>query len=220
LDRPEATDRASVLVTYFDEVKHEVGKRSSYWLAGIVVHPNDVRDLEGQMSTFAQSCFGTGDLAEDTEFHASALVGRRDHFKEWETGKRIAALKSLLGILDQHDRIGKVHVRLYPERMVASDIAEKAFMFFTEKVEALLESRSSVGLLIGDRENDKAADAAASALSGYRSRGTPYNFGALQLRSRYPTPDRHGSFHAFPPKPHASARRSVCLDFAVLRERI
>lgn len=166
-----------VLITYFDEVKYEPETQRSYWLAGIAVEAGDVRAIEAQVSALAQDCFGSGRLSSSTEFHASALIGRRDHFKDWDTDKRITVLKRLLGILDQHDRLSKVYVRLFPARMVASDHEDKAFMFFTEKVDALLEQRSALGLLIGDRENDQNADATATALSGYRADGTWYDFG-------------------------------------------
>lgn len=167
----------TVLLSYFDEVKHQRGRDPSYRLAAIAVEATAVKTIEAQVSSFAKECFGSAALGAHTEFHTSAMINRRDHFAEWDTSRRIATLKGLLAILDQHDVISKIAICLRTDRMLASDVEAKAFMFLTERLDAYLETKKSVGLLIGDRESDRAAEDAATALSGFRSSGTPYQFG-------------------------------------------
>jgi len=167
----------SVMLTYFDEVKHEPGKHSCFWLGALAVDAHQVRPIEAQVSALAKECFGTTALARHTEFHTSALINRRDHFNDWDTSRRIDALTNLLRILDQHDLIAKIMICLHTDRMVATDFEAKAFLFLTEKLQQFLVQQDAVGLLIGDRESDQAAAAAASDLSDYRATGTPFPFG-------------------------------------------
>lgn len=50
-------------------------------------------------------------------------------------------------------------------------------MFLCERANNLVSAQKSLGLLIGDRESDSAADRYARTLSGYRARGTDFAFG-------------------------------------------
>lgn len=167
-----------MLITYFDEVKYQKGKQPYEWLAGITVKVTDVREIETEVASLSKKYFGRETLGRDTEFHASALFNGRDHFKSWDFEKRLTILKRLLKIVDQHDRIYKVFVRIDPSNVVvATDYADKAFLYFVERVDLLLRDQKSVGLLIGDHEHDRVTNTAAENLSTFRAYGTPYEFG-------------------------------------------
>lgn len=166
-----------MLVVYFDEGKHAPGTQRYYWLGGIVASGDVIRSLENDVAALSTELFGTPELARDTEFHAADIFHRKKNFKDWsDIGKRLDVLKRLLTILNAA-AIGRIYVRIEPDRMVASDVEEKAFMFFTERVELYLRTAKSPGILIGDRENDRVSGTFAEILSGYRSSGTPYAYG-------------------------------------------
>jgi hypothetical protein len=165
-----------VLITYFDEVKH-AEKQPYYWLGGISASAEAIWILEDQVSTLSAEIFGTPNLTRETEFHAADLFHRKRNFKSWnDISKRLDVLKRLLLILNSAS-IGKIYVRIEPSKMVASDIEQKAFIFFTERVELHLRAAKSPGILIGDRENDQVSGTFSEILSRYRSSGTPYAYG-------------------------------------------
>jgi len=165
-----------VLITYFDEVKH-AEKQPYYWLGGITASAESIWNLENQVSALSAEIFGTANLTRETEFHAADLFHRKRNFKGWsDISKRLDVLKRLLLILNSAP-IGKIYVRIEPSKMVSSDIEQKAFTFFTERVEQHLRDYKSPGILIGDRENDEISGTFAETLSRYRSSGTPYAYG-------------------------------------------
>src|SRR4051794_39048460 len=93
-----------MLIAYFDEVKYLPESQSYQWLAGLVVNASIIRELEDQVSSLAQECFGVSTLCKESEFHASAIFHRKENFKEWsEPAKRIDVLKRLLKIIDRHE---------------------------------------------------------------------------------------------------------------------
>jgi len=166
-------------LAYFDEVKVAPPGQPFHWLCAILVDANDVAAIEAEVSALAVECFGNATLTRDTEFHAAAIFNRSENFKHWtDPVKRVEVLKRLFRILDKHDVIGKVYVRLDPRRMAATDnVDERAFMFFVERIDMALADRQSMGLLIGDFESDRFSSVAARNLSAYREGGTPYQFG-------------------------------------------
>lgn len=166
-----------MLVVYFDEVKYAAGKQRYYWLGGVVASAEVISNLENQVAALSTQLFGTPNLTRDTEFHAADIFHRKKNFKDWpDIAKRLEVIKDLLTILNAAP-IGKIFVRIEPEKMVATDIERKAFMFFTERVELYLRAAKSPGILIGDRENDRVSGTFAEILSRYRSSGTPYAYG-------------------------------------------
>lgn len=168
-----------MLITYFDEVKYQAGRQEFYWLAGISVRPEHIRQLEHEVNALAAECFGSGILSKQTELHASAIFGRGGNFKAWrDTPKRMDVLKRLLKIADRPNQILKTYVRLDPAKMIAAgDLGEKAFMFFVERVDQLAAAHQTHGLLIGDLEAAATAAKSAERLSAFRTHGTPYHFG-------------------------------------------
>jgi hypothetical protein len=149
-----------VLITYFDEVKYQAGVQPYYWLGGIVVNADAIWALEQKVSDLANECFKVATLSRDTEFHAADIFHRKKNFKSWpDIQARIGVINKLASIVNEQNDIGKVHVRIEPARMVATDYEQKAFMFFVERVETFLRAANSRGILIGDRESEKISGA-------------------------------------------------------------
>lgn len=168
---------------YFDEVKYQKGSQPYYFLAGLIVSADDVWYLENELSIISEECFGTSILTRQTEFHASDIFHRKANFKSWKDPKKRAELLTRLAkVLDSRPNIGKAFVCIKPEQMlVDTSFDDKAFMFFTEKIESHLQSIRSPGLLIGDRENKKVSEQFAEDLSSYRRNGTLYQLGTELL---------------------------------------
>lgn len=168
-----------MLLAYFDEVKFQPGAQPYYWLGGVIVDAQLVKQLEGEVDALARECFGTSTLGRDTEFHAAEIFHRKRSFKDWaDIDKRLSVIKQLASIVGRPDGVGRVYARLEPAKMIAEgNLDQKAFMFFIERVEMYLRSKNDIGMLIGDRESEKVATVFAEALSRYREQGTSYAFG-------------------------------------------
>jgi len=168
-----------MLLAYFDEVKFQAGSQPYYWLGGVIVDAQLVRELEREVDALARECFGTSTICRDTEFHAAEIFHRKRNFKDWpDIDKRLSVIKRLASIVGRREGVGRVFTRLEPAKMVAeSNLDQRAFMFFIERVEMYLRSKQDVGMLIGDRESEKVATVFAEALSRYREQGTSYAFG-------------------------------------------
>lgn len=171
-------------LVYFDEVKHHAGRQPYYWLAGLVVDAETVKRIDAELAALSTEVFGKPMLDRDTEFHAVQIYGRTGAFSDpkWvDWAPRIDLFKKLIRIIDRHDEIGKIVVRLNPDLMVATvnneQLAKTAFMYFLERVQMYLSSKEELGLVIGDRENDNVSRVAAEALSRYREEGTQYAYG-------------------------------------------
>ena len=185
-----------MLITYFDEVKYQLGAQPYYWLGGLTASAEDIWELETKVSALAQECFGRATLSRETEFHAADIFHRKSNFRDWnDLNARLEIIKRLIDIVNQQENLKKVFVRLEPARMVASDYAEKAFMFFVERTESLLRSQESPGILIGDRDNQKISKDFAESLSQYRQSGTPYQYGT-ELRCLIDTVHFTDSHHS------------------------
>lgn len=167
-----------MLIAYFDEVKFQKGPQPYYWLGALVASAEAIWSLERDLSILSEQCFGIPILSKDTEFHAADISHRKRNFKNWTNiDNRLEVLKKLAAILNSRSDIGKIEIRIDPERMIKSDYEEMAFIFLVEKVESFLKSAKKPGLLIGDRENEDVSKKFAEMLSKCRASGTPYHFG-------------------------------------------
>lgn len=168
-----------MLVTYFDEVKYQRNRQPFYWLAGISVTDSVLKSLEEQVAALSETVFGTRELLNDTEFHASDILNGHAHFEGWKFERRIETLKQLISIFGSVPAkdIGKIYCKIDVERMVKDGYETEAFMFFAERVELYLRGRGQVGIIIGDRENDVVSSTFAGQLSQWRSNGTYYQYG-------------------------------------------
>ena len=163
-------------LTYFDEVKCQKDVQPYYWLGGIMVPVELVAELEAQVNALSKECFGSARLEAGTEFHAKEIFHGKGNFKGWDADKRIDVLTRLAKIIDRHEEIFKIPVRIEPARMLASDPEHKAFMFFVERVQMQLDHIKSIAMLIGDHEKSMVG-ASIYNLSRFRENGTDYRFG-------------------------------------------
>ncbi len=71
-----------MLITYFDEVKHQKG-RPFCWLGALVADAEVVWHLERQVDDISEEFFGRRTPCKETEFHAAAIFNGHEHFKGW-----------------------------------------------------------------------------------------------------------------------------------------
>lgn len=162
---------------FFDESKND-NKYPSYHIGAIVVEDNRLLGVEAQANAIAQGVFGTSHLSEETEFHAAEIFHRKKNFKAWNNfDARIDVLRRLIDILNL-DYIDLIDIKINCDLLSASQSPEDiAFMFLCERANDLMRSRRELGMLIGDRENDRSAAKHAGSLSVYKARGTNFAFG-------------------------------------------
>lgn len=183
-------------IAYFDEVKYQSGAQPYYWLGALVASAEAIWRLESKVAEIASRCFGRSTLSRETELHAADIFHRKSNFKLWkDIDSRIAVLRDLATIISEEQELGRIYVRIEPRLRIADDHAEMAFMFLVEKLEDLLRSMKSPGMLIGDRENDQVSNEFAEALSRFRASGTPYQFGT-ELRCLIDTVHFTSSHHS------------------------
>ena len=162
---------------FFDEVKPEEDY-PHYHIGAICIDESDLGVVERSMAALAEEIFGSSELKSATEFHAADIYHRKKNFKTWnDFNARISVLERLIDLLSlrENQRIDiQVNCALLHGHQVAEEIA---FMFLCERANDLVRAQRSLGLLIGDRENDRLAEHFAKILSGYRARGTDFAFG-------------------------------------------
>lgn len=168
---------------YFDEVKNNNTSQKYFWLGGIAVPSEKVKEIEAKVAEISEKQFGTPCLSSNTEFHAAELFHRKKNFKhESDISTRVELMGSLLRILDDND-IKKIFVQVdqayFKNRfsLASKEIDELAFMFFCEKANALMKQMSDIGMIIGDRESDSLASKYAEHLSGWKNYSTEYQLG-------------------------------------------
>ncbi len=162
---------------FFDEAKND-DDYPVYHLGGICIDEENLGMLEGRVNEIAQESFGTTILDRGTEFHAAEIYHRKAHFKSWgDIGKRLALLKKFIEILSL-DEIALIDIQVNTDKLYPSQSPEDiAFMLFCERASQLMRARSQLGMLIGDRDTDKAAARFATSLSTYRANGTDFAYG-------------------------------------------
>ena len=162
---------------FFDEAKND-GDYLHYHIGGVCVDEANLTEVEARINTVAEQAFGHAGLVRGTELHAAEIYHRKKHFKDWNDFEaRIGLFDEMMQILSMPEVLlidVQVNVaKLWP-RQVPDEIA---FMFFCERSNDLCKARSSLGMLIGDRESDRVAERYAVTLSGYRATGTNFEFG-------------------------------------------
>jgi hypothetical protein len=162
---------------FFDESKND-NKYMSYHIGAITIEDIHLLKIERQINAIAEKVFGSSRLCRETEFHAAEIYHRNKNFKSWnDFEKRLEVLNSLIDILnlDNVDLIDiKINCNLLSNSQAPEDIA---FMFLCERANDLMRNRKTLGMLIGDRENDRSAAKHAGSLSDYKARGTNFAFG-------------------------------------------
>ena len=164
-------------LVFFDESKNDT-THPSYHIGAVVVASDHLLALEGEVNEIANDVFGHTRLGHGSEFHAAEIFHRSKAFKSWnDFDRRLDVLFRLLKVVSSVN-VGRIDIQINCDLLVAGQSAEDiAFMFLCERSNDLMRSRQSLGMLIGDRENDKSAARFAGALSGYKASGTDFAFG-------------------------------------------
>lgn len=138
-----------------------------------------IQELESELSELAHSCFGSYDLIQSTEFHATDICTGNRNFRRWRTpSRRLEVLQELARIIDKPDGVFRVAVRLDVARIDASvDYEAMAFMYLVERVNQFSRSRQTISILIGDFEHGGVVERSVRNLARYRQNGTLYAFG-------------------------------------------
>lgn len=162
---------------FFDEAKNEPAY-PRYHIGGVCVDESDLARIEGEMAQLAEKTFGSQELTRATEFHAADIYHRKNNFKPWnDFNNRISVLAHLIDILSLPE-VRLIDIQVNCDRLYGGQTPEEvAFMFLCERANDLVKRQKGLGMLIGDRENDRVAENYARILSGYRSHGTDFEFG-------------------------------------------
>ncbi|SFH21146.1 Protein of unknown function [Sulfitobacter dubius] len=143
---------------------------------GIAVKHTDAQDIEDQMNELAEKYFGSKVLSKDTEFHARDIAQGKGNCKGRGGEERVEMLEGLLDILGK-STVSKIYARMTPSKVhFPTDPERDTFMFFVEKAEAFLESRSDIGMLFGDYDH-KMITPSITNLSQYRIGTTSWALG-------------------------------------------
>lgn len=162
---------------FFDEAKND-DDYPVYHLGAVCIDEAHLCMIEERINSIAQKSFGTSILERDTEFHAAEIYHRKAHFKSWDdVGKRLDLLQDFIGILALPE-VGLIDIQINCDKLYDSQSPEDiAFMFLCERSNQLMRTRKQMGMLIGDRDSDKAAARFATSLSTYRVNGTDFQYG-------------------------------------------
>lgn len=162
---------------FFDEAKND-DAYPVYHLGGVCVDEANLGMIEERINQIADQSFGNRILDRETEFHAAEIFHRKAHFKAWDDfGKRLELLSEFIEILSMPE-VALIDIRIHSSKLHRSQTSEDiAFMFLCERANQLMRARKLTGMLIGDRDSDRAAARFATSLSTYRIKGTDFEFG-------------------------------------------
>lgn len=162
---------------FFDESKNDPDY-PHYHLGAVCLDDSALVEIESAVQELAIDAFGTTELSGDTEFHAAEIYHRKKNFKEWyDFDQRVALLGKFVDILSRESvKLIDIQINcaLLHEGQRAEDLA---FMFLCERANDFVRAQKSIGMLIGDRENDRLSARFATTLSNYRAVGTDFAFG-------------------------------------------
>jgi hypothetical protein len=163
---------------FFDEVKDQPDY-PFYHLGGIAISEENFEMIEQEINKIATDVFGQVLLSPSTEFHAADIFHKKKSFKHMtNVPQRLDIIARLIEVLMKPE-ILLIDIRINTNKLHNSKYADKyAFMFLCERANALMRAKKSLGMLIGDRENDKNSERYSTTLSEYRTKGTEYEFGS------------------------------------------
>lgn len=162
---------------FFDESKH-ASDYPHYHIGGVCVAEKHLHEVERAVKAIAKEAFGSSEMKRETELHASDIYHRKGNFKACaDFDKRVGVLSRCAAILSL-EAVQLIDIQINCAKLNEGQSAEDiAFMFLCERANDLVRSNKSLGMLIGDRENDRVADRYARTLSGYRDKGTDFQYG-------------------------------------------
>ena len=162
---------------FFDEAKND-GDYPHYHIGAVCIDEEHLAPIEKKINAIAEATFCTSELTAATELHAAEIYHRKKNFKDWnDFNKRIDIIVQFAHILSEEEA-RLIDVQVNCNQLHASQVPEEiAFMFLCERANDLVKAKKSLGMLIGDRENDHLAARFSTTLSGYRAHGTNFAFG-------------------------------------------
>lgn len=162
---------------FFDESKNDTNY-SHYHIGAVCIEESHLGEVETKIKRLAKKAFGTDELTASTEFHAAQIYHRKGNFKDWtDFDLRVQLIGKLAEILSL-DEVKLIDIQINNSLLNPETSSEDlAFMFLCERANDFVKSNKSLGMLIGDRENDRHAERFASTLSNYRGKGTDFEFG-------------------------------------------
>lgn len=162
---------------FFDEAKND-GDYPVYHIGGVCIDEAHLQLVEGRINIISEKSFGTPILDRGTEFHAAEIFHRKAHFKDWvDFDARLNLLKEFIDILSMKE-VALIDIKINSGNLYPTQSSEDiAFMFLCERSNQLMKARGQMGMLIGDRDSDKAAARFATSLSSYRVNGTDFEYG-------------------------------------------
>jgi hypothetical protein len=162
-------------LVYLDEVKYQPPSQPYHWLGALAFPELSIQTTDDQLYRIAADYFGTAVLDSSNEFHAKDILHGKGPYKGHPLDKRIALYKRLLDAIDQTEGLGRIQIRIDPSKMIASEFANKAFMFLVEKVDEHMAREKPLALLIADEDKELSASNVVS-LSSWKAQGTSYAF--------------------------------------------
>lgn len=170
-----------MILVFFDESKPQPD-HPHYRIGGICVPEESLSEIENLLNNLSLEIFNDEKLSKKTEFHASHLYNRKGIFKEFnDFEKTLSIFRKFLEIISRPE-IGRIDIKINVEKLHQNIEPSKiAFMYFCERVDRYLCLKKQVGMLIGDRENDRVSEDNSIALSQYRADGTKFEYG-IQLK--------------------------------------
>lgn len=162
---------------FFDESKAR-REHKFYYLGALSIHEKNLLEIEARVNKLSQDVFGSSVLKKETEFHATDIFNANKAFAAMtDRSKRNDIIYELLNIVSS-ETIGRIDITINTSKLYNEKYAsEYAFMFLCEKTNELMAREESLGLLIGDRDNDEVTHRCSTSLSQYRSTGTQYQLG-------------------------------------------
>jgi hypothetical protein len=163
-------------LVYIDEVKHNPPAQRYHWLGALAFPESEIQLVDTKLAELSESFFGTRILDQSNEFHAKHILHGKGPYKGRPPQQRLELFDALLDVIATSANVGRIEIRLEPEKMVANHYVDMAFMFLIEKVDDYMRQCKSIALLIADEDKELVSSNVAS-LSSYRAKGTQYAFG-------------------------------------------
>lgn len=168
---------AIVHLIFFDESKDQPDY-PHYHIGGVCIEESNLAEVEAQLSEIANHAFGSADISKETEFHAVDIYHRKRAFREWQDiGARLHVIEQFLRVLSR-ENVFLIDIQINCNQLQNNQKADEiAFMYLVERANDLMRAKRSLGMLIGDRENDRMSERYATSLSVYRATGTDFAYG-------------------------------------------
>ncbi len=161
---------------FFDESKPQ-RDFPRYHIGAVCIDKEHLREIEESINQISEEIFGVVKLSRASEFHANNIYNKQDNFRNVTDENRLEIFTKFLKILSQ-ENIDLIDIQINTDKLaLTQDSAKIAFMYLCERANQHIKVNHSLGMLIGDRENDGVSERFSLALSDYRIAGTQFQYG-------------------------------------------